>query len=177
MRTLDKENGMKKGKVKIVDAPIAFTRREVNYYAFWLMLEGSCNWLCKPPKDKKSKDIIRDFMAYYAKLKVASKKVEKGKTEVKMNKREGCDDEVFLRWNLFTTPEEEALTVIKLFYAYLASRVYSEALAKVEKQMQEDIDRKDLRIKDLENAVKKSYANAKNRKPVRAKSQGKNRKF
>ena len=80
--------GGKKGKnkVTVIDAPVSFTDEELEQYEYWLALQSCIPWLYEKPKDKFSKDLLRDFMALYAKIKMAMQAVVPGKVNVSVGK-------------------------------------------------------------------------------------------
>ena len=175
-----------KNKVKVIAAPVALTDKDLEHYEYWLATAQACEWLVRTPKDKGSKDIVRNFMALYAKIKMAMQAVEEGRVNVCVGKSRFTGNPLVISGEWYDTPEREAAFAMSFFSAYLASVTGVEALKKsIEKgnrsnqvlmgrikKLEEDLERRDMRIRDLENAVKKSEAAVKSMKNPLARSQG-----
>lgn len=175
-----------KSKVKVVDAPVPFTDEELEHYEYWLALQSCIPWLYEKPKDKFAKDLLRDFMALYAKIKMAMQAVVPGKVNVSVGKGRTDGQDLVLTGGWYDTAQDEAAFVVSFFTSYIACVCGDNALNSLadmmEKQikiyngrirkLEEDVERRDMRISDLENAIKKMEASEKLEKTVLARSQG-----
>ena len=170
------KKGMKgMGKVNVIEAPVAFTEAELEHYEYWLALQSCLPWLYEKPKDKFAKDMLRDFMALYAKIKMAMQAVVPGKVNVSVGKSQTDGTDLVLTGGWYDTAQAEADFAMSFFTAYLSSRMGSNALNrladKVERnvkryqsrisELEDVIERRDMRIADLENAIKKMAAEEK----------------
>lgn len=157
-------------KVKVIDAAEMLTNEEVEAYEYWLALQSCLPWLYEEPKDNESKELMRDFLVFYSKIKAAMKEVVPGKVCIRLGKSKtdkGKDLVVAGGW--YDTAQKEADFAVSLFTAYLSFIVGDRAqkghIKKIEKGMKfyqdrikklgEDINRREMRILDLENAVSK----------------------
>lgn len=161
--------GKKDSKVPVIAAPVPFTDAELEHYEYWLALQSCIPWLYEKPKDKFAKDLLRDFMALYAKMKMAMQAVVPEKTNVCIGKSPTSGEDMVLAGGWYDTAKEEADFAISFFTAYIASKCGDNALKRLadamEKQikiyngrirkLEAEIERRDMRIADLENAVRK----------------------
>ena len=178
----------KKGseKVTVIDAPVSFTDAELENYEYWLALQSCIPWLYEKPKVKFAKDLLRDFMALYAKIKMAMQAVVPGKVNVSVGKCKSDGRDLVLTGGWYETSQEETDFAVSFFTSYISSVFGSNALNtladSMEKQMkiyhgrirklEDDIERRDMRIADLENAIRKmADSDGAKRNPL-ARSQG-----
>ena len=174
------------GKVAVIAAPVSFTDAELEQYEYWLALQSCIPWLYEKPKDKFSKDVLKEFMALYAKIKAAMQAVVPGKVNVSVGKSKIDGQDIVLTGGWYDTAQGEADFAVSFFTSYISSVCGSNALNaladRMEKQMkiyngcirmlEDDIERRDKRIADLENAIKKMEdSDRANRNPL-ARSQG-----
>ncbi len=180
--------GGKKGKnkVTVIAAPVSFTDAELEQYEYWLALQSCIRWLYEKPKDKYSKDLLMDFMALYAKIKMAMQAVVPGKVNVIVGKGRTDGQDIVLTGGWYDTAQGEADFAVSFFTSYISSVCGSNALNtladRMEKQikiyngrirkLEEDVERRDMRIADLENAVKKMEASDRASRNPLARSQG-----
>lgn len=180
--------GGKKGKnkVAVIAAPVSFTEAELENYENWLALQSCIPWLYEKPKDKFAKDLLRDFMALYAKIKMAMQAVVPGKVNVSVGKGRADGQDLVLTGGWYDTAQDEAAFVVSFFTSYIACVCGDNALNSLadmmEKQikiyngrirkLEEDVERRDMRISDLENAIKKMEASDRASRNPLARSQG-----
>lgn len=174
----------KKGseKVTVIDAPVSFTDAELEQYEYWLALRSCIPWLYEKPKDKFAKDLLRDFMALYAKIKMAMQAVVPGKINVSVGRGRTDGQDLVLTGGWYDTAQGEADFAISFFMAYIACVCGDNALDRMEKlikiyhgrirKLEDDIERRDMRIADLENAIKKMEASDRAKRNPLARSQG-----
>ena len=142
-------------RVTVIDAPAPLTRKEIEHYEYWLALQSFLPCLYKEPKDKETKDILREFMAMYAKIKMAMQAVKPGEVNVKIGESlvDGQDLVVAGEW--YDTPQKEADFAVSFFTAFLSSEINARAILKAKAQVEDELERETMRRKDLENAVEK----------------------
>lgn len=184
MPSIGGKNG--KNKVAVIAAPVSFTDAELEHYEYWLSLQSCIPWLYEEPNDKYSKDLLRDFMALYAKIKMAMQAVVPGKVNVSVGKGRTDGQDLVLTGGWCDTAQGEADFAVSFFTSYISSVCGSNALNKLADRMEnqikiykgrirklaDDIERRDMRIADLENAIKKMEASDRaSRNPI-ARSQG-----
>lgn len=184
MPSIGGKNG--KSKVAVIAAPVSFTDAELENYEYWLALQSCIPWLYEKPKDNDAKDLLRDFMALYAKVKMAMQAVVPGKVNVSVGKGKTDGRDILLTGGWYDTAQGEADFVVSFFTSYISSVCGSNALNaladRMEKQMktyrgrirklEEDVKRRDMRIADLENAIKKMEASCRASRNPLARSQG-----
>ena len=184
---IDKEKSdMTEGYVKVIDAPVSFTDSELEQYEYWLALQSCIPWLYEKPRDKFSKDMVRGFMALYAKIKMAMQAVVPGKVNVKLGKGISDGKDLVLTGGWYETAQDEANFAISFFTSYLSCWGGSDALdrlaGKMETQiksymgrirkLEDDVERRDMRIADLENAIKKLETSDRGRLNPTSRTQG-----
>ena len=176
----------RKDKVTIISAPVSFTDAELENYEYWLALQSCIPWLYEEPKDEFSKDLLRDFMALYAKIKMSMQAVVPGEVNVSVGKSKFNGQDLVLTGRWYDTPQGEADFAVSFFTSYLSSVTGSNALKTLAARMgkpikiyngrirklEDDIERRDMRIADLEGAIKKMEASDRASRNPLARSQG-----
>lgn len=180
--------GGKKGKnkVSVIAAPVSFTDAELEHYEYWLAIQSCIPWLYEKPKDKFSKDLLRDFMTLYAKIKMSMQAVVPGKVNVSVGKGRTNGQDLVLTGGWYETAKGEADFAVSFFSSYISSVCGSNALNTIAdsmakqikiyngriRELEEDVERRDMRIADLENAIKKMEASDRANKNPHVRSQG-----
>ena len=174
------------GEVEVIAAPVSLTDAELEHFEYWMSIQSCIPWLYEEPNDKFSKDLLRDFMAMYAKIKMAMQAVVPGKVNVSVGKGRADGQDIVLTDGWYDTAQGEADFAVSLFTSYISSVCGSNALNtladRMEKQikiyngrirkLEEDVERRDMRIADLENAIKKMEASDRASRNPLTRSQG-----
>ena len=158
------------GKVKELPAPIALTEDEKLHFICWQEMMHALQWLYDTPDDIETKGFVREFLAYYAKVKAAMNVVEEGKTKCCLGTIKDTGRKLTISKRFFDSAQGEADFVVPFYLTYLASkigasssgtnraiiRMFMDSEERVQ-ELEDEIARKDMRIKDLENAVEKCF--------------------
>lgn len=175
-----------KSKVAVIAAPVSFTDAELEHFEHWLSLRSCLPWLYETPKDEFSRGLLRDFMALYAKIKMAMQAVIPGKVNVSVGKSKIDGRDIVLASGWYDTAQGEADFAVLFFTSYISSVCGSNALNtladKMEKtinsykgrirKLEDDIERRDMRIADLENTIRKMADSDRAKRQPLARSQG-----
>ena len=140
--------------MKTIKSDTPLTEEEMRHYAYWVALEGPCKWLLEPPENESDKDKLRNFLAFYAKIKKASNQVEPGKTRILLGEDKTDGYKCIIDGHLFDTPENEVNLVIMMFMAYLASLKSSEALEELKENYESSLNSYRGRIKKMNEEIK-----------------------
>ena len=157
-------------KVKVVAAPIALTEDEKLHFICWQEMMHALKWLYATPDDVETKQFVLEFLAYYAKVKAAMNLVEEGKTKCSLGTVKDTGRKLTISKRFFDSAQGEADFVVPFYLTYLASkigasssgtnraiiRMFVDSEERVQ-ELEDEIARKDMRIKDLENAVEKCF--------------------
>ena len=140
--------------MKTIKSDTPLTEEEMRYYAYWVTLEGQCKWLLGTPENERDKDTLRNFLAFYAKIKKASNQVEPGKTRILLGEDKTDGYKCIIDGHLFDTPKKEAHQVITMFMAYLASIKSSEALEELKENYESSLNSYRKRTKKMKEEIK-----------------------
>lgn len=140
--------------MKTIKSDTPLTEEEMLHYAYWVNLEGQCKWLLEPPENESDKDTLRNFLAFYAKIKKASNQVEPGKTRILLGEDKSDGYKCIIDGPLFDTPEKEAHLVISMFMAYLASLKSSIALDELKEKYESSMNSYRKRNKKMKEEIK-----------------------
>lgn len=158
-------------KVKELPAPIPLTEDEKLHFECWNEMMRSLQWLYATPDDLETKRFISEFLAYYAKIKKAMDVVIEGETKCNLGTIKGTGRKLTICKRFFKDAKGEADFVVPFYMTYLCSKIGSSAMGANNavvrmfvdsedrvQELEDEIERKDMRIRDLENAVKKATA-------------------
>ena len=78
--------GKELANARVVDAPIAFTQDEVDFYALATSMFGASRMLFTDVENAEDKAVQREFMAHWAKLRAAYRAVKPNEEVVKIGR-------------------------------------------------------------------------------------------
>ena len=141
--------GKELANARVVDAPIAFTQDEVDFYALATSMFGASRMLFTDVENAEDKAVQREFMAHWAKLRAAYKAVKPNEELVKIG-RDCYGRDWVLSENLVGTADQEADYVVPYFLMWLMRRVLRGDKGAERERLEQGIQEWQGRIKKLQ---------------------------
>ena len=136
-----------------VDAPIPFTQEEIDFYALATAIQDAEKILFTEVANPKVRDLQREFMAYYAKIKAACEAVRPAERHVKIGKDSLGNEWVFTE-NVVETAEKAASFIYPFFLIWMTKQSLFEADESVTEATKHEIEGLKQRVAELESKNK-----------------------